>query len=417
MKVGYLHIGSPEHGVSRYGYFLAAEAKRRLPLTVIEAQVLLSDDRQQNERSILEAAQQLGQADIVHLQFNKFNRGLWGGGLAQIHYLRLFMNACPAPLVVTLHDVFYPPYSLSRIWQFVRSKQQSPQSSAERSSSRPTASATSNSSDANRSTLQRGLGFLQSVLRGRFGADAIALQTLARRCERIFVCTQAEADRISDRVDRHKLQVIPHFVEERSIALDTETAKQKLGLAGNRVVTLLGFIYPPKGHHLLVEAMPHLPPDVMVVFAGGASSSTYEDYVQKLQATARSYGVEQRLRITGYLSESALELYLMATDLAVCPFTRFSASGSLSTWISVAKPILASDLPQIAEYNQLEPNAIDTFDLKDPMALATAIPQHLAQSGTAEAIAWLQQKLRISVIYDHHLAQYRAVLSEKVRSH
>ncbi|NJR49044.1 MAG: hypothetical protein HC780_05175 [Leptolyngbyaceae cyanobacterium CSU_1_3] len=44
MKVGYLHIGEPEHGIARYGRYLANEARTRPELTVIEATVLLTGE-------------------------------------------------------------------------------------------------------------------------------------------------------------------------------------------------------------------------------------------------------------------------------------------------------------------------------------------------------------------------------------
>jgi len=41
MKIGYLHIGSHKHGGCRYGRILAAEARRRPNLAVIEAYLLI----------------------------------------------------------------------------------------------------------------------------------------------------------------------------------------------------------------------------------------------------------------------------------------------------------------------------------------------------------------------------------------
>lgn len=127
---------------------------------------------------------------------------------------------------------------------------------------------------------------------------------------------------------------------------------------------------------------------------------------------AKTMGVEERLRITGYLSEEELERYLVATDLAICPFKNCSASGSLSTWISVAHPtILAFDLPQINEYNRLEPGAIKTFQPYTPAALAQAIRQLLPTCGEsyAPAVERLRQRLSMPAIFDEHLSHYRHV--------
>jgi hypothetical protein len=48
MKIGYLHIDPDKHGVCRYGRILAAEARRRPDVTVIEADVILTENRKHN---------------------------------------------------------------------------------------------------------------------------------------------------------------------------------------------------------------------------------------------------------------------------------------------------------------------------------------------------------------------------------
>ncbi len=73
MKVGYLHIGPPEHGVCRYGRLLAAEARRRPDLTVIEANVMLTEDRKHNREMLVKAAQRLSEAEVIHFQSSSVN--------------------------------------------------------------------------------------------------------------------------------------------------------------------------------------------------------------------------------------------------------------------------------------------------------------------------------------------------------
>lgn len=178
------------------------------------------------------------------------------------------------------------------------------------------------------------------------------------------------------------------------------------------MITLLGFIHERKGHQLLVKALSHLPEQVIVVFAGGASPGN-EHFVQNLLALAEADGVAHRLRITGFLSEVNLERYLVATDLAVCPFQSFAASGSLSTWISVARPLLAFDLPQIAEYNRIAPDAFKTFQPYTPEALASEI-KHLLSTGitaTDVAVDRLRQRLLLPVTFNQHFVHYQQAVA------
>jgi glycosyltransferase involved in cell wall biosynthesis len=409
MKIGYLHIGPPEHGVCRYGRLLAAEARRRPNLTVIEADVILTEDRKHNREMLVKAAQRLSEAEVIHFQSSSFNTLLWGGGWPQLYYLQVFMRHCSCPLVVTLHDVFYPPYGLVNILRYAYSKLQPTASSPNKETITTLPDKLSGSKP---SILTRGVKFVQRIFQGSFSPEALALRKIATRAHLIFVHSEEEKQRLHGRIDKCKVRAVPHFVEARSVSISPAEARATLGLDGVKTVTLLGFIYFLKGHQLMVEAMSELPQDVKVIFAGGPCIGEDEQFVQELSALAKARGVDDRLQVTGYLSEEELERYLSATDLAVCPFVTTSASGSLSTWISVARPILASDLPQVADYNKFEPDAIKTFKPYTPTALAQAIQKLLptCRESNESAVVRLRQKLSISVIFDEHLTHYRLLL-------
>ncbi|MBD2080253.1 glycosyltransferase [Leptolyngbya sp. FACHB-17] len=377
MKIGYLHIGALQHGIRRYGRLLAAEAQSRSQLQVIEAEVNLTGDRQHDCTSLIHAAQTLAQADVVHFQYN---RAIWRDHWSQLSYLDAFLNHCSRPLVVTLHDIFYPPSSATLTQRYF---------------SHP---GTVRFSD-----------LAKAVLRDRVAPHILALQKVIARSRVVIVCTQEEAQRLSDRIDRAKLSIIPHFVESRHLQNDRAEARRTLGLEPFTVITLLGFIYSGKGHSLLIRALPKLPETVKVIFAGGVSAG-HEAYYQELLSLAEQVGVRDRLRVTGYLPEAELEQYLLSTDLAVCPFRQTSASGSLSTWISVERPILASNIPQVEEYNRLQPHAIATFEPYTSDAIVDAL-NHLIPSCSPEPdpnVSRLRHHLSMPKIFDQHLSHYQA---------
>jgi glycosyltransferase involved in cell wall biosynthesis len=414
MRIGYLHIGPPEHGVCRYGRLLATEARRRSQLDVIEADVVLTGRGDVDRESLIQAARKLSAADAVHFQFTKFNHALWGERWTQVRHLGTFMRNCSRPLVVTLHDVFYPPYTLKevlrRLYRRLQSLPRSPGEPTHRSpftrNAGPRSAARPSSETFDRLS--------RKVIRSTWGAEATALRRVVGRSHAVLVCTQEDSRRLHDRFDVEKVSVIPHFVEERRGTIDRAAARDALGLGDVRVVTVLGFIFPFKGHDLMVEALPLLPEDVRVIFAGGAAPR-YEGLVHDLARSAESHGVGGRLRITGYLSEGDLETVLMATDLAVCPFSRMSASGSMSTWISVGCPILASDLPQVDEYNEREGGAVRVFRPYTPVALAEAVRKLLTETldGQRRAVMNLARKLSMSAIFDEHLLCYRRVAGRR----
>jgi glycosyltransferase involved in cell wall biosynthesis len=183
-----------------------------------------------------------------------------------------------------------------------------------------------------------------------------------------------------------------------------------VGLERFNVVVLAGFIFSSKGYEVALEALKQLPAEYFLVFAGGGSDS----YVQSLRQQARLLGVEKRLRITGGLSDTDMENYLLAADVAICPFMQMSASGSLSTWLSVGTaPIIASDLPEIQWYNARVPSAITVFPAGDHRALAGLISNANADSGRAARLK-LRDLLSVTCIVDEHLGLYRNLLASRM---
>jgi glycosyltransferase involved in cell wall biosynthesis len=370
LMIGYVHAGPPHHGVNRYGRLLAAEIANRPDVCIVECDLQLQGPPPEEQTQIAAAAARLRAADVVHVQYNNQRIGsVWGQGWRQLVNLRLFARTVARPVVVTVHDV-YPllPHG---------------------------------------SIAHRPLRAVRTVVGA---APQLLTRTwLRRNAAQLVVCSHEERRRLTD--DEARVQVIPHFVEPRLTHVSSAEAKAALGWSGNRVITVLGYIHRRKGHALVVDVLSELPEDVIAVFAG-APVPTDPAVVDRLRARAAARGVAHRLHVTGFIPESQLHLYLMATDVAVCPFAQLSASSSLSTWISAARPIVASNLPQIAEYNALEPGAISTFDPYTASALAKAIGGALERDGREldSGVAGLRTRLRLSTIADSHLDSYRDVM-------
>jgi glycosyltransferase involved in cell wall biosynthesis len=318
-RVGFLHLGRPESGVRRYGQLIADEAATRDGLTVLQADAGRIDE--QAER-LVEVARDLGDANVLLLQWNRRGWGTHGRSLARL--LR-FRRAYRGALVVTLHDVF-GRHGVRQRW---------------------------------------------------IAPDVWSLRMLGRTADRLVVHSQVEVERLRGIVPLEKLRVVPHFVERRTLRLGADEARERLGVADRRIVTLLGFVYGRKGHRYAVEAVPYLPDDVVMVYAGGpVAGRSYVHDLALQKATELELG--DRFRITGYLSEEELETWIAATHLAILPFTDLSASGSLSSWISAGKPTLASDLPGFREYARRVPGALSLFGPPEPVPLATAINELMA---------------------------------------
>ncbi|MDJ0553988.1 MAG: glycosyltransferase [Microcoleaceae cyanobacterium MO_207.B10] len=390
MKLGYLHISvaGNKSGVTRYGRFLASAARKQSYLKILETDVELTTNTTNNLKLLSQAGKKLSEADVIHIQFNKHT---WGEKWQQFQNIKAFINNCQVPLLATIHDVLptnYPDYGLLEAFRR-EYYQQRKYSNFQKLSLRSTI----------------------NNLWNNYIPDTYGIRWLLKKVKLVITCTEAESQRLIPYIDCTKLINIPHFVEERNSRLSPLQARSNLGLEKFKIITLQGFISRRKGHKLLVEAMPKLSEDIKVVFAGGAAPNQ-EYFLQELLKLAEKKGVVDRLLVTGYLSEKDLETYLMASHLAVCPFEILSASGSLSTWISLARPILASDLPQIAEYNRIEPGTIKTFQPYTAEALAEAIEEIIYNNykeGEQPALVSLRTKLSLSKIFEQHLNYYQKI--------
>ena len=373
MKIGYVHVGPKTGGIARFSRLIAAEVAGRPDHDVVEFAAELGDDHGLNVATLKEAARRFDAVDLVHVQYSKY---AWGPGRGQVSLVRGFLSACRAPLAVTFHDVYVgrsvaAPYRVDL-------------------------------------RLRRAVGRW-------LDPSSKVVPLLVRSASLVIVNTTEEKRRLAALTGDRSVRVIPHFVEDRSPVVSASVARRALGLNDRRIVTLLGFIHSRKGYPLLLEALRRLPPDVLVVFAGGAPEGR-EEFASELEAMADRLGVADRMRITGYLSEDQLNQHLFATHLAVCPFQSVSASGSLSTWVSAGRPILATDLPLIAEYNARVPDAIKTFKPYSAEALADAIAAILptCTDEPDPAIVRLRDDLALPRIVDHHLQLYE---SAKIARH
>jgi glycosyltransferase involved in cell wall biosynthesis len=351
LRVGFLHVGRERSGLRRYGSILATEAAVHDDMEVIESDI---GGRDASWSELRRAARRLREADVVHIQWKLADWDRRVGGLPR---MEVVLQTMRRPVVVTMHDVF-----------------------------------------AREGRWERTLS-----------PSALGLRRLGAAAASLVVHSEEERGRLAGLVPADKIEVVPHFVEVRPTLPARAAAREALQLTGERVVTLLGYITKRRGHRLVIDAMADLPDGVVAVFVG--STIEGRDHVAaELQEHALAVGVADRVRFMGYLPDEELEQVLAATDVALCPFERMSASGALATWISSGRPIVTSDLAPFRELKAMQPGALHLFRPYEAGPLARCISSTLdvATDGRDPDVDALARRLATPRIVDRYIGLYRA---------
>ncbi len=220
-----------------------------------------------------------------------------------------------------------------------------------------------------------------------------AYNSVMARGERVIAISDFIAARILDRypIEPWRLRVIPRGVDPAlfdpaALAGASGLARQRhlaeaWGLpAGRPVILLPGRLSSWKGHAVAIAALARLPPDPVLVFAGGDPRSRL---ARALREAARRLGVEPRVFFAGDCADMPAA-YALA-DVVINASTRPEAFGrTVIEAQAMARPVIASDHGGAIE--TIRPGETGwRVAPDDPAALAAAMAVALALDPAARA--------------------------------
>ncbi len=181
---------------------------------------------------------------------------------------------------------------------------------------------------------------VEALYRRSLGASTL------RRARKVIVTTRTYAA-TSRAVWRHSPEVIPNMVDTRRFRpdLDGSSIRERLRIpAGKPLVLLVGRIVSHKGVEHFIEAARYLP-DVAFLVAGEGSS------LDSMKRLAASFGVEDRVRFLGRVSQESLPKLYAACDVFVLPsVSRLEAFGIVALEaMATGKPVVVADIPGVRE--------------------------------------------------------------------
>lgn len=176
---------------------------------------------------------------------------------------------------------------------------------------------------------------------------------------------------------KDKIAVIPNGInlEEFDIPHSKEECKTKLGLSGKNMVLFVGGLYPLKGPHVLLKAIPKIVKehkDTIFVFAGSGDINKYKKLSEEM-------GVQKYVRFTRYISEEKT-FYYRASDIFVLPSLTESFGIVNLEAMACGVPIVASNVGGVPDVVKNGENGL-LVPPKDPEALAAALI-YLLENGT-----------------------------------
>jgi len=147
---------------------------------------------------------------------------------------------------------------------------------------------------------------------------------------------------------KNKVIAIPNGInlDEFNVSYSKEQCKERLGLSGKKVILFAGSLYPLKGPHILLKAIPKVleekEEDLICIFMGGGNIEEYKQLSQELN-------IEEKVKFLGYTQGELKVSYFKAADIFVLPSTE-----SFEVFPLVLLEASASGLPMIV-------SNLDTF--------------------------------------------------------
>ncbi len=332
----------------------------------VECKKLVFADSNPNPEQIRKIIFESKSANVVLVHFSATTDSLWGNKGSRASALAYIVMQLDRPVVVHLHDSYGKKFQRglrAAIRGLVREIKRK---------------------GGAKTRLKNMKEFLFGL--GDIAPEWRSFKILDQSVSAFIVNNYFEREKLKNYSPKSQIFVLPHFIENRTNLIEKLSAKKIKQWSGQKVLTLLGFIHKRKGYVKAIQVLSKLDQEWILVLAGSVTKEK-SSYIDHLKRIAVSLGVENRVKITGYLTDKELDIVISATDIAVCPFERVAASGSLNTWLASRKPIITSDLPLFREYANRFPDLVSVVqrDIAEEYArLITELVQSKSLAGNLE---------------------------------
>lgn len=230
----------------------------------------------------------------------------------------------------------------------------------------------------------------------------------ARRADALIAISEAARDEAARmlRLPREAMTVVRLGVSPPGPAAPLQRVREQYGLVGKRPVLCVAALRPHKNQILLVRALRRLPDDTVLVLVGHPERSP-----DALLAEAQRLGVDDRLRVLGYVADDTLEALWRLAACAALPTLAEGFGLPVTEALSRGVAVACSDLPVLREVGGDVPQYFDPYD---PEAAALAIGRALDDRSAclrgpqrAAGFTWEEAARRTLRVYENAAAARR----------
>jgi glycosyltransferase involved in cell wall biosynthesis len=199
--------------------------------------------------------------------------------------------------------------------------------------------------------------------------------------DRIFAISRAAAEDLTKTLGlaRERIEVTPLGVRRPDVAPVAEAElRARLRLGDARVLLCVAQKRPYKNLRALIDALPELDPDVLLVLPGSPTA-----YEQELRARASELGVGERVRFPDWLTDAQLEGLYVCASAFVLPSLIEGFGLPVVEAMSRAVPVACSNIPSLVE---IAGDAALTFEPESTREIAAAIGRLLRDGALARRL-------------------------------
>lgn len=180
-----------------------------------------------------------------------------------------------------------------------------------------------------------------------------------------FAVSGEIAATLAEMLPSHKIRVVPGGVDvARFGRTSRHDARKALNLAPDaRVVGSVGRLEAVKGHRTLIQAVPYLPDDVLVLLVGQGSER------ERLQQLATQLGVAERVHFLGHRDD--IDRIMPAFDIFCLPSLSEGLPRVVMEVQAAGVPVVASDVGAVRQ--AVDPDTGLVVPADHPLQLANAL--------------------------------------------